>query len=115
MAGALKSRGFVVDLFYYVMDGVDALSIEGMREEWDSVHATGLQGYVFRRRFPEFWGIDDWIAPSALTLARRLSETRSYDLVLVNYVWCSGLFEPFVGGQQNWSSMPMMLSGIGTT
>lgn len=97
MAEALSRRGFVVDLLYHALDALEPSSIDDMRRCWASLHIAPLQGFELRRSRSDHWGLDDWVSPAALTLARRLAATRDYDLVLVNYVWCSALFEPFAG------------------
>jgi len=99
MGQALLARGLVVDFFYYAIDGLDQASVDAMRAVWNAVHCVGAEGFVARQRFAENWGLDDWISPSALTGVRRLAASYSYDLVLCNYVWCSGLLEPFTGGK----------------
>ncbi|MEQ8817620.1 MAG: glycosyltransferase [Thalassobaculum sp.] len=39
------------------------------------------------------WGIDDWLDDSILSVAKRRSRTKSYDVVVVDYVWLSKVFE----------------------
>jgi glycosyltransferase involved in cell wall biosynthesis len=99
MGDALKARGFIVDFFYYAIDGLEQASVDAMRRAWNALHCVGADGFVARQRFAENWGLDDWISPSALQGVRRLAATYSYDLVLCNYVWCSGLLEPFADGK----------------
>jgi hypothetical protein len=39
--------------------------------------------------------VDDWISPALLQAVRFLAETTHYDVVVVNYVWCSLLLDAF--------------------
>ena len=95
MASALKEGGAAVELLYIALDGLDTGGLETMRDMWDAVHIVSNEGFSPRRSFAAVWGLDDWIGPSVLEATRHLAATRHYDVVLVNYVWCSLLLTLF--------------------
>jgi glycosyltransferase involved in cell wall biosynthesis len=97
IASALKRAGATVELVYYAIDGFEGNSIGAMRDTWDVLHVVSNGGFRPRRKFPDVWGVDDWVSPSLLEAVRFLASTTHYDIVVVNYVWCSlllTLFDP---------------------
>jgi hypothetical protein len=97
IASALKQAGATVELVYYAIDGFEQSSIGTMRDTWDVLHIVPNGGFRPRRKYPDVWGVDDWVSPSLLEAVRFLASTTHYDIVVVNYVWCSlllNLFDP---------------------
>ena len=97
IADSLVSRGFIVDFFYYAIDGLESDAVLQMRKAWDGLHCVGTDYYQMRQTYADTWGLDDWVSPSALQGVRHLADAYDYDLVVCNYVWCSALLEPFIG------------------
>jgi polysaccharide biosynthesis protein PslH len=95
VAEAFKRAGARVDVVCYALDGVDQAALEAMSRAWDSVALVDLQGFVPRRRRPDCWGIDDWVSPSLIACVRALADAVRYDVVVVNYVWCSAVLDCF--------------------
>jgi glycosyltransferase involved in cell wall biosynthesis len=95
IASALKRAGAIVELVYYAIDGFEQSSIGTMRDTWDVLHIVPNGGFRPRRKYPDVWGVDDWVSPSLLEATRFLASTTHYDIVVVNYVWCSMLLTLF--------------------
>jgi glycosyltransferase involved in cell wall biosynthesis len=95
VAGAFKRAGAWVDLVCYALDGVDRAALEAMGRAWDSVALVDLRGFVPRRSRPDCWGLDDWVSPSLMECVRAFADAARYDVVVVNYVWCSAVLECF--------------------
>lgn len=96
VASALRRHG-PVELLYYAVDGLDDGIVDAMRQAWDLVHIVTPDPFRPQRRLPSHWAIDEWVAPSLMQAARTLAAATEYDVVLVNYVWCSWVLTAFAG------------------
>ena len=96
IASALRRVG-VVEVLYYAVDGLDEGIVEAMRAAWDMVHIVPAGAFRAQRRRPSHWGIDEWVSPQLMQAARFLAATTEYDVVVVNYVWCSWVLTAFDG------------------
>ncbi len=96
IASALRQAGSV-DLLYSAVDGLDQASVEAMRRCWDAVFIVPPGPFRPQRRMPDHWGLDEWVSPNLMEAVRTLAACADYDVVVVNYVWCSWvltLFDP---------------------
>jgi glycosyltransferase involved in cell wall biosynthesis len=95
IAEAFLRAGALVDIVYYALEGIDPIGLDAMREAWNSVTVVDPQGFERHKSFEDHWGIDDWVAPALLDCMEELAATRSYDAVIVHYVWCSAILDRF--------------------
>ena len=91
---ALRRHG-PVEVLYSAIDGADAGTIAAMRGAWDVLHVVPPMDFRPRRRVPSHWGLDEWVGPQLLLAAQALAATTTFDVVVVNYVWCSLLLTCF--------------------
>ena len=96
IASALRRAG-PVELLYYAVDGLDDGIVAAMRDAWDLVHVVTAGEFRPRRRLPSHWGVDEWVGPGLMQAARALAAATEYDVVVVNYVWCSWVLTAFAG------------------
>ncbi len=94
IASALRRVG-AVEVLYYALDGLDERIVEAMREAWDMVHIVPAGGFRAQSRRPSHWGIDEWVSPQLMQAVRFLAAATDYDVVVVNYVWCSWVLTAF--------------------
>jgi glycosyltransferase involved in cell wall biosynthesis len=95
IASALKQAGAQVEVLYFAIDGLEDGSVQAMREAWDTVYIVAADGFVPRRKNPSYWGLDEWVSPQLVQAVRFLADSKHYDVVVVNYVWCSALLPIF--------------------
>ncbi len=94
IASALRRAG-PVELLYYALDGLDEGIVGAMRQAWDMVHIVKPGEFRPQRRRPSHWGVDEWVGPALMQATRALAASTAYDVVVVNYVWCSWVLTAF--------------------
>lgn len=88
----LKERYFTVDFFYYGMEGLNEKQRVDMEEFWSSFHFMPSLPLPEPSR-PAWWGLDDWCPMELCEAVRTLHVHRTYDAIIVNYVWMSRVLE----------------------
>lgn len=90
----LQALGYQVHFLYYPLEGLTPAQRNDMSACWDYFYSLPCDlpsgGEMSK---DGYYGIDDWYDPRAGELAAKLHKRWQYDLVLVNYVWFSGLLE----------------------
>lgn len=88
LSGQLMQRGFVVDFFYYSMEGITSQFRREMESFWNEFHFLPSLPLP-EPSFARYWGVDDWCPDALCTAIAALHAKKRYDAVLVNYVWMS--------------------------
>ena len=84
----LMQRGFVVDFFYYGMEGLTPQFRREMEGFWNEFHFLP-SAPLPEPSFARCWGVDDWCPDALCAAVAELHAQKHYDAVLVNYVWMS--------------------------
>jgi hypothetical protein len=92
LATELMQRGLTLEFFYYGMEGLSEKQRADMRSFWTDFHFLPSLPHP-EPKFPRHWGIDDWCPDVLCETVAGLHKKRSYDAILVNYVWMSRVLE----------------------
>jgi hypothetical protein len=88
LGAELMERGLEIEFFYYGMEGLKDAQRAAMTAFWSDFHFMPSLPLP-PPSLPNCWGIDDWAHETLCEAVRALHHQRSYDAVLVNYVWMS--------------------------
>jgi len=99
MGRCLQALGYRVHFLYYPLEGLDPQQREDMSADWDYFYSLPCDLPTGGQMSQEdHYGIDDWYDPRVGDLAAELHRRWNYRLVLVNYVWFSGVLEALPDG-----------------
>ncbi|MCQ4159695.1 glycosyltransferase [Roseomonas sp. GC11] len=94
----LKGFGHEVHLCFVMREAVEEQDLAAMRSAWDSLTTLPYDRRQERRSKGSHYGIDDWFPAPVEEAIRAIAEARSYDMVLVEYVFLSKALELFPAG-----------------
>jgi hypothetical protein len=89
----LQALGHLVHFLYYPMEGLDENQRAEMSATWDGFHAIRCEISTGAPPPGTTHRLDDWYDPRLGECARALHERWSFDAVIVNYVWISGVLK----------------------
>jgi len=83
-----------IDFVLYGWDDVVERNTEKLKSKFRSF-SSYPQPRQRQKTFSEIWGIDDWVSDAFLEFLKSDIQGKSYDIVIVEYVWMSRVFELF--------------------
>lgn len=93
VGSVLRQRGYTVHFLLSETEGAcTEAEYAAMGKQWDAVHVVP---YTVDRQqqYADAWGPDDWYDFAIHEAGKALSKTWRYNLCIVNYAWCSKIFE----------------------
>ena len=97
----LQAAGYAVHFVYSAMEGMDEDAIAAMEREWERVDVIPYAAANGAGSEPDIQ-LDDWLDPSVVEHVVGLCDVWRFDLVIVHYVWMSGVFGAIPAGIPKW-------------
>jgi hypothetical protein len=95
MGKMLQSAGLIVHFLYHKLEGLTLTQHTKMAACWDHLHIMEGPPRPPVRAKDRPNALDDWHDPALTEFAYALHKHWHFRAVVVNYVWCSGVFEAF--------------------
>jgi polysaccharide biosynthesis protein PslH len=95
MGKMLQSAGLIVHFLYHKLEGLTLTQHVKMAACWDHLHIMDGPPRPPVRAKDRPNALDDWYDPALTDFAYALHKRWHFRAVVVNYVWCSGVFEAF--------------------
>lgn len=88
----LQEQGYAVHFVYSAMEGANPHDVSTMMRDWDWLDVIPYPG-IKETSGPRGYSLDAWFDPAVGRHVEALCDAVQFDLVLVHYVWMSGVLD----------------------